>query len=327
MSMARPSPQLNCYDIVYDAPVRGGDSVLALIDTDPGIDDALALLFAWGSPDLRLAGITTVAGNVPVEAATHNLLRLMALRGITTPPPIAQGAAAPLARSLRTATAHHGEDGLGDLPDWPATALAPAARTAAELIVHAARGAGEALTLIALGPLTNVALALERDAAALGRLARVVVMGGAVDVPGNVTAAAEFNIHVDPEAAARVLAAGLPLDLVPLDATRQAVLTRDELDRALRRRPGPIAERIGAFTRYGFRSGEERATSGMALHDPLAVAVALDPTLVDWEVVRLTIGPEGETRRAPGAPNCRFARTVDARRFLAVFLERLCPGS
>jgi inosine-uridine nucleoside N-ribohydrolase len=318
---------LDCYDIVYDAATHVGDSMLALIDTDPGIDDALALLFAWGSPDLRLAGITTVAGNVPVEAATRNLLRLMALRGIATPPPIAQGAAAPLARPLRTATAHHGEDGLGDLPDWPSTPPAPAAPTAAELIVRAAHGTDEALALIALGPLTNVALALKRDAAGLGRLARVVVMGGAVDVPGNVTATAEFNIHVDPDAAARVLAAGLPLDLVPLDATRQAVIIRDELDRALQRRPGPIAERIAAFTRHGFRSDEGRVASGMPLHDPLAVAVALDPTLVGWETVRLTVGPDGETRRAAGTPNCRFARTVDVRRFLDVFLDRLCPAS
>jgi pyrimidine-specific ribonucleoside hydrolase len=300
--------------------------MLALIDTDPGIDDALALLFGWSSPELRLAGITTVAGNVPVEAATRNLFRLMALRGIALPPPVAQGAAAPLARPLLTATAHHGEDGLGDLPDWPATPPAPAAPPAAELIVRVAREAAEPLTLIALGPLTNIALALERDAAALGRLARIVVMGGAVDVPGNVTPAAEFNIHVDPDAAARVLAAGLSLDLVPLDATRQAVVSRAELDRALQRRPGPLAQRIAAFTRAGFRSEDERA-SGMVLHDPLAVAVALDSTLVAWEAVRLSIGREGETRRAAGAPNCRIAGRVDLRRFLAMFLDRLCPAS
>jgi inosine-uridine nucleoside N-ribohydrolase len=300
--------------------------MLALIDTDPGIDDALALLLAWGSPELRLAGITTVAGNVPVELATRNLLRLMALRGITVPPPVAQGASAPLARPLRTATAHHGQDGLGDVLDWPDTPPAPPTPAAAELIVRLARDAAEPLTLIALGPLTNVALALARDAAALGRLARVVVMGGAVDVPGNVTPGAEFNIHVDPDAAARVLTAGLPLDLVPLDATRQAVVSRAELERALQPRPGPIAERIAAFTGPGFR-GEDGRAAGMVLHDPLAVAVALDPTLVGWETTRLTIGPDGETRRAAGASNCRFARTVDTRRFLAVFLERLCPAS
>jgi inosine-uridine nucleoside N-ribohydrolase len=300
--------------------------MLALIDTDPGIDDALALLYAWGSADLRLAAITTVAGNVPVGDATRNLLRLVALRGIA-PPPIAEGAAAPLGRPLVTATGYHGDDGLGDLPDWPAPPGTLAPVGAAQLIVETARRAAEPLTLIALGPLTNLALALERDAAALRRLARVVVMGGAVDVPGNVTPTAEFNIHVDPDAAARVFDAGLPLDVVPLDATRQAVVERADLERALARRPGPLATRIAAFTRRGFTVDATRGMAGMVLHDPLAVAAALDPSLVGWERTRLEIGPDGQTRRAPGPINCRFARTVEVPRFLAVFLDRLCPAS
>jgi purine nucleosidase/pyrimidine-specific ribonucleoside hydrolase len=300
--------------------------MLALIDTDPGIDDALALLYGWGSPDLRLAAITTVAGNVPVAEATRNLLRLVALCGIE-PPPIAEGAAAPLDRGLVTATGYHGDDGLGDLPDWPSPPGTLVAQSAAEVIVEAARRAAEPLTLIALGPLTNVALALERDAAALRRLARVVVMGGAVDVPGNVTPGAEFNIHVDPAAAARVFAADLPLDLVPLDATRQAVVSRAEFERALQRRPGVRAERVAAFTRRGFTMSRTRPTPEMVLHDPLAVAAALDPSLVGWETTRLEIGPDGETRRAAGPVNCRFARTVDVPRFLGVFLDRVCPAS
>jgi inosine-uridine nucleoside N-ribohydrolase len=300
--------------------------MLALIDTDPGIDDALALLYAWGSPELRLAGLTTVAGNVPVAEATRNLLRLVALRGLA-PPPIAEGAAAPLSRPLVTARGYHGDDGLGDLGDWSPAPAAPVAQTAAELIARTAREAREPLTLIALGPLTNVALALGQDALALGRLARVVVMGGAVDVPGNVTPAAEFNIHVDPEAARRVLDAGLPLDLVPLDATRQAVVSRADLEQALDRCPGPLARRIADFTRRGFRIDAARGTPGMVLHDPLAVASALDPSLVGWEATRLAIGPDGATRRTPGPVNCRVARTVDAPRFLAAFLARLCPAS
>jgi purine nucleosidase/pyrimidine-specific ribonucleoside hydrolase len=301
--------------------------VPALIDTDPGSDDALALLFAWGSVELRLAAITTVAGNVTVADATRNLFRLLALRRVDPRPPVAEGAAAPLARPLVTATRYHGADGLGDLPDWPPAPPALQPRGAAELIADTARRAAEPLTLVALGPLTNVALALQRDAGALRRLARVVVMGGAVDVPGNVTPGAEFNIHVDPEAAARVLAAGLPIDLVPLDATRQAVLSRADLEEALRRRPGAVAARVAAFTQRGFRVDASRGATGMVLHDPLAVAAALDPTLVGWEAACLEIGADGETRRAAGAANCRFARTVDVPRFLALFLERLCPAS
>jgi inosine-uridine nucleoside N-ribohydrolase len=301
--------------------------MLILIDTDPGIDDALALLLAWGSPELQVAAITTVAGNVHVRDGTRNLQRLMALCGIEPGPPIAEGAAGPLGRPLVTATGYHGEDGLGDAPGWPSTRPLPPGPAGAELLVETTRRAAEPLTLVALGPLTNVALALERDAAAIRRLARVVVMGGAVDVPGNVTPTAEFNIHVDPLAASRLLAAGLSVDLVPLDATRQAILSRVELERALQRRPGPRAERIAAFTRRGFGPWAGAGSSVMVLHDPLAVAVTLDPSLVGWETMHVEIDPDGATRRADGPPNCRVALTVDTARFLALFLERVCPAS
>jgi purine nucleosidase/pyrimidine-specific ribonucleoside hydrolase len=300
-----------------------------LIDTDPGIDDALALLLAWGSPELAVEAMTTVAGNVAVDTATRNLDRLLALRRPSPAPRVGVGAAAPLGRPLVTAEHYHGADGLGDLADWEAgpdeaPSVTRSRPRATDLIVETAGRHGSALTLVALGPLTNLALALEADAARVAAIGRVVVMGGAVDVPGNVTATAEFNAHVDPEAAARVFAAGLPLDVVPLDATRQARLTRAALDAALAGTPGRLADRIAGFTAHAFRSDHERGDAGIALHDPLAVGVAIDPGLVEWERVRITIGPDGETRRASGAPNCRFARVVDAPRFLELFLGRLC---
>jgi len=302
-------------------------STPVVIDTDPGIDDALALLFAWGSPEVSVEAITTVAGNVPVEVGTTNVFRLLDLGRPVPTPRVAVGAARPLARPLVTAVRYHGKDGLGDLPDWPRVAERPAEDGATSVIVEAARRLGDRLTLIALGPLTNLALALETDPGALHRVGRLVIMGGAVDVPGNVTPAAEFNIHVDPEAAARVWAAGLPIDLVPLDATRQAILLRGELMAALAKAPGPVATRIAAFTERGFRVDREGGARGMVLHDPLAVGVGVDPTVVTWEPARLTVGPEGETRRAAGAPNCRLARVVDRERFLSILLERLCPAS
>jgi purine nucleosidase/pyrimidine-specific ribonucleoside hydrolase len=303
-----------------------------LIDTDPGIDDALALLLAWGSPELAVEVVTTVAGNVAVGTATRNLDRLLALRRPSPWPRVGVGAAAPLGRALVTAEHYHGVDGLGDVTDWSgdADARSPIDATrprAADLIVDTVARHGAALTLVALGPLTNLALALELDAARMASVGRVVVMGGAVDVPGNITRTAEFNAHVDPEAAARVFAAGLPLDLVPLDATQQARLTRSALETALACTPGRLADRVGAFTAHAFRSDRERGEEGMALHDPLAVAVAIDPTLVEWEPVRIAVGPDGQTRRMGGARNCRFARRVDAPRFLALFLGRLCAGS
>jgi inosine-uridine nucleoside N-ribohydrolase len=294
-----------------------------LVDTDPGIDDALALLLAWGSPELRVHALTTVAGNVPLAEASRNAFRLLDLRRPSPRPVVAAGAAAPLNRPLETAVRYHGADGLGDLGDWPAVRQTPAADSAAALIAGTARRLGGDLTVVALGPLTNIALALEADPDALRGVGRIVAMAGAVDVPGNVTADAEFNAHTDPEAAARVVAAGLALDLVPLDATRQATLYREELDAALSRRPGPVAERVRAFTRRTFRLDG----GAMHLHDPLAVAVAIDPSLVAWEPVRLAVGAGGETRRVAGPANCRFAARVDRARFLAMFLERLCPAS
>lgn len=294
-----------------------------LIDTDPGIDDALALLLAWGSPEAMVEVVTTVAGNVPVEAGTVNVYRLVALRRPRPEPLVAAGARRPLARPLSTAVRYHGRDGLGDLGDWPEVQAPGPTDAAAGVIADAARRLGPRLTLVALGPLTNLALALEAAPGALAGVGRVVAMGGAVDVPGNTTPEAEFNLSVDPEAAARVLAAGLTLDLVPLDATRQAWIERGDLEAALARRPGPLAARVAAFSARAFRL-DGRA---MYLHDPLAVAAALDPTLVEWAPARLEVGPGGETRRAAGAPNCRIARRVDRPRFLAMFLERLCRGS
>jgi len=294
-----------------------------LIDTDPGIDDALALLLAWGSPELSVQAITTVAGNVPLDTATANLMRLVALRRPAPMPRMGVGAAQPLVRPLVTAVRYHGADGLGDLTDWPP--VAPAAAGRATDLIREVGLRPEAWVLIALGPLTNLAEALALDGEALGRFERVVIMGGAVDVPGNVTSAAEFNFHVDPDAVARVLASGARLDLVPLDATRQAVVERTALLSTLAASPGLLADRIAAFTERGFRIDAGRGERGMILHDPLAVGVAVDSTLVEWESVRLEVGPSGETRRSRGAPNCRIAGRVDAARFLRVFLERLCP--
>ena len=271
----------------------------ALIDTDPGIDDALALLLAWGSPEWTVDVVTVVAGNAPLEACVRNVFRLLDLRRPLPAPLVATGAARPLARPLRVAP-YHGGDGLGDLPDWPAVEPRVASVDAPGVIA---------------------------DAAAIRGAGRVVAMGGAVDVPGNVTPDAEFNAHVDPEALARVLDAGVRLDLVPLDATRQVTLESAALQSALARAPAPFADRVRRVVEYALRIDLAHGKRGMDLHDPLAVGVALDPTLVRWEPVRLAVGPDGQTRRATGEPNARFAHVVDTPRFLSMFLERLCPAS
>ncbi|HEY7040605.1 MAG TPA: nucleoside hydrolase [Methylomirabilota bacterium] len=294
-----------------------------VIDTDPGIDDALALLLAWGSPELDVLALTVVAGNAPLDATARNAARLVAVRRPTRVPQIALGATGPLKRALViSAQNEHGSDGLGDAVDWPPVTGPPASPSAAETLVALARAHGERSTLIALGPLTNLALALRLDAEALRRIGRIVVMGGAVDVPGNTAMDSEFNIYVDPDAAREVLDAGLRVDLVPLDATRQTRLERDPLHAALAGRPGPLAARIEAFTEQSFR-----IWGYMHLHDPLAVGLAVDTSLAQWEPVRIAVGEDGQTRRAAGAPNCRVAQVIDAERFLAMFFDRLCPQS
>lgn len=293
-----------------------------VIDTDPGIDDALALLLAWGSPELDVLALTIVAGNAPLADTARNAARLVAARRPARPPQIALGAAAPLRRALVTANRdEHGGDGLGDAVDWPPVAAPPVAPSAAETLVALARAHSERLTLIALGPLTNVALALRLDADALRSIGRVVVMGGAVDVRGNAPADAEFNLYVDPDAAREVLDAGLRVDLVPLDATRQTTIKPDQLHAALAGRPGPLAARIAAFTEQSFHRW-----GYMHLHDPLAVGLAVDPSLARWQPARIAVGENGQTRRAAGAPNCRVAQVIDVDRFLALFFERLCPA-
>jgi inosine-uridine nucleoside N-ribohydrolase len=315
-----------------------------LIDTDPGIDDALALCLAWGSPGLRVEAITTVAGNVSVELATANAARLLGAARPGHRPRVARGAAAPLRRPLVTAAHVHGDDGLGNLdrvvdaaglPRHPVPPLDLAPIDAADLILETVDRFGGALTLIALGPLTNLALALRRDPARLRRVGRIVVMGGAISAPGNVTAAAEFNFYVDPDAAAAVLEAGLPVDLVPLDVTRQVVLVRADLAQALGTPREGAGRLLLDLAAYGF----DRWVRGITLHDPLAVAVADDPSLVAWtplHVVVETESPltrglslgdrrEGAADRAPA--NCRVALTVDAPRALARVLEGLCRAS
>ncbi|HZP36064.1 MAG TPA: nucleoside hydrolase [Methylomirabilota bacterium] len=321
-----------------------------LIDTDPGIDDALALLLALASPDARIEAITVVAGNVPVDLALANARRILAVAAPSRMPPVARGAEAPLKHPLVTAGHVHGDDGLGNLdrvlepdgrPRYPEPPTVLETGSAAEVILETVDRWGPELTLVALGPLTNLAAAAALDARRLARVGRVVVMGGAVAVPGNVTPAAEFNFYVDPDAAAQVLGLGLPLELVPLDVTGQVVLAQSVLRERLGRCPDDrVARFVLDFTRHGFAFGADHEGGGIVLHDPLAVAVALAPGLVTLEPMsvevecdgRLTRGMSVADRRAIPShrkrpPTCRVAVSVDREAVLRLFLDRLCPAS
>jgi ribokinase len=313
------------------------------IDTDPGIDDALALMLALRAPELRVELITTVAGNVPVEMATANARRLLALIAPPTWPVVAQGSARPLRRPLHTAVAFHGQDGLGGLtelrrpdgsPQYPLPQQPVARQHAVKRLLTLVETHRQDLTIIALGPLTNIARAILQAPDTMRQLGRLVIMGGAIGVPGNISAVAEFNIFVDPHAADIVFGTGLPITLVPLDVTRQVRLTRAFLAQTVHGAGNKLAQAIRQMTRQSLDDPQQ--TAGLAMHDPLAVAVALDPTLV--RTTRLPVGVETQgqqtigmtvaDRRAPerweNSPPCiDVALEVDAPRMLALFADRV----
>ena len=321
-----------------------------VIDTDPGVDDALAIVLALRSPELRVELMTTVAGNAGIRPVTDNARRLLALVNPEAPPRLVRGAARPLRGRLSTAPDVHGDDGLAglsELRDRAGRLLCPArrgpvpdGRDAAGAIVAKAREHREALTIVALGPLTNIARALDEDADAMRRIGRLIVMGGAVEAPGNVTAAAEFNFHVDPVAADRVLASGMRITLVALDVTRRVRLRWATVRDALRGDRSSLARALRHFTR-AWSSSE----AGMPLHDPLATALAIDPALARTRPLPMRVETKGvhtrgmsvadrrphraAPRRSGGgageadAPMVDVAFEVDARRVLDLVTERV----
>ncbi|MDP8909742.1 MAG: nucleoside hydrolase [Chloroflexota bacterium] len=297
-----------------------------LLDVDTGVDDALALALAVSSPEAHLVGVTTLAGNVPVEAATENTLRVLGWCGADGVP-VFRGASRPLVAEYRSATHVHGDNGLGG-------AELPAASRDAEqqpgpgaLIRLAEEYAGE-LVVVALGPLTNLAIALNVRPELPRLIRRLIVMGGAYEVPGNVTPVAEFNIFVDPHAANFVFEAPWPsLVAVGLDVTHQAALSRrtwEAIPDGATGAPGLVRHTL----QHTFTG---RDKTGMYLHDPLAVAVALNPTFVETVGKRVIVETEGEFRgrtTAIGDGDIGVAISVRADDFSRWFGERLAlpPG-
>jgi len=267
------------------------------IDCDTGIDDALALLLAAGDPAAELVGVSTVAGNCPLPQATENSLRVLELAGARRVP-VSVGAAGPIAGTGADARHVHGEDGLGGCAGaLPPARARPQAEHAAQALGRALRARPGQITLVATGPLTNLALALALDGG-IARCARhVVVMGGAVVAPGNVGPTVEFNIAADPEAARAAFAAPWPLTLVGLDVTMEVRMGPAEAE-ALRAGAGPVAafcaQALGAYMQAYERLGFRREAP---MHDPLAVAVACDPALVSAVQLPIDVETRGELTR------------------------------
>ena len=304
-----------------------------IVDVDTGVDDAIALCLACRWPNAAVELVTTVAGTIDLDQATANTLLVLDRLGLDQVPPVARGADAPLHRELFSAAEVHGDDGLGGAreryppPRRPSLLSAPAWDAIGEAVAAAP---GE-LTLVATGPLTNVARAIQAAPTAMDLLKSMVVMGGAVQERGNVTEYAEFNIYVDPEAARLVFASGLPLTLVPLDITHQVVLKRADL-MSWKSLPGTSADLLAfleavtdlTMAFHNLRAGFD----GLYLHDPLALAVALDPSLVKTRKARLEVETAGAARgrvRASwdeGAPSA-VATAVEAERFLTLLKQVL----
>jgi len=260
-----------------------------ILDCDPGHDDAVAIMLAAGCPSAELLGITTVAGNQTLERTTRNACVVATVAGIDIP--IAAGCDRPLLRQLRTAPEIHGDSGLDGPPPLEPT-VAPIKRHAVELLVETVMGRPGEVVVVALGPLTNLALALRLEPRLASTVAQVVIMGGAAVLPGNVTPAAEFNIYVDPEAAAIVFDATWPLTMVGLDVTHQALCTRVVQERLVRTgAPGGFVGQLMDF----YRSSNEREQrwADPPVHDPVAVAVAIDPSLCETRPATVRVETAG----------------------------------
>ena len=292
-----------------------------IIDTDPGPDDALAILLALGAADaLDVRGITTVAGNVGVDQTTVNALKLCALAG-KPETPVHRGCPRPLIRPLHTAEFIVGEDGLGGmaLPD-PVAAARP--EPAVTFLVDTLRAAPDrSVTLCALGPLTNIALALTMAPEIAGKIDAIVMMAGSRDL-GNITAAAEFNVYVDPHAAHIVFEAGIPITLFALNATYQAVATAPRIA-PFTAPGGKVSEKVVSMLRRERPGGKSLGgEGGHPMHDPCVIAYALWPELFTGRDCRVDIemaeGPTvGRTTidwwgRGKAAPNAHVIESLDA---------------
>lgn len=296
-----------------------------VIDTDPGIDDAVAILLALKSAEFDIRGITTVAGNIGIATTTRNAGRILALEGRVDVPVIA-GAAGPLSRKGFDTADIHGNDGLGGVP-FPDPLATPVGHDAVAWLrdTLAAADAGS-FDILALGPLTNIARLVTEHPEAARRIGRVIAMGGAVHEPGNIGPRAEFNIAADPEAAEIVFGAKLDVTLIPLDVTRKVRATRD--DTAMLQKTGiPAAMASGALIDAYFQSttgGESRP-----LHDPCVMLLALDDTLFGCQTLKLVVDT-GTTRDAgalsiddDNGSSVSVAMTVESAGALKLLYDRL----
>ncbi len=303
-----------------------------IIDTDPGQDDAVAILLALASDELDVLGITCVAGNVPLALTSTNARKVCELAG-RTDIPVYAGCDRPLRRALVTAEHVHGKTGL-DGVELPAPEMPLQKAHAVDFLVETLRAAPEGeITLCPIGPLTNIATALQRAPEIAGRIREIVLMGGAYFEVGNITPAAEFNIYVDPEAAEIVFGSGIPLTVMPLDVTHKALVTAPRVA-AFRGLGSRVGDVVASWTDFFERFDKEKyGSDGAPLHDPTVIAWLLRPELFSGRHINVEIETQSDLTRGMTVAdwwrvtdrpaNATFIGDVDAGGFFALLTERL----
>ena len=316
-----------------------------IIDTDPGTDDALAILLALNSPEIRVEALTIVAGNQTAPKGLENALKVLSLAG-RCDLPVAKGAERPLVSKLVVDRFWNGPNGLGGV-ELPQSRCTVDAEFGPDLIIKLVHKYPHEITLIPIGPETNIALAVRKDPSIVPLVKGVVLMGGSIS-GGNITAAGEFNVYCDPEAAAVVFNAGWPVTMVGLDVT-EVTLIRDAQVAELERNAGPQAKFAAALARFQIGLYQGTGFGGGAIHDALAVGAAIDPSFVKTTAMRVDVETAGVFARGetianrhgtvdkiivsadlletvgvqPVQPNVNVAVSVDSQRFLKFFVSRL----
>ncbi|MCU6679835.1 pyrimidine-specific ribonucleoside hydrolase RihA [Leclercia tamurae] len=302
-----------------------------ILDCDPGHDDAIALVLALASPELDVKAVTSSAGNQTPDKTLHNVLRMLTLLK-RSDIPVAGGAVKPLMRDLIIADNVHGESGL-DGPALPEPGFAPQNCTAVELMAKVLRESPEPVTLVATGPQTNVALLLNSHPELHAKIARIVIMGGAMGL-GNWTPAAEFNIYVDPEAAEIVFQSGIPVVMAGLDVTHKAQIMAEDIER-FRAINNPVAKTVAELLDFfmEYHKTEKWGFQGAPLHDPCTIAWLLKPDI--FTTVERWVGVETQGKYTQGmtvvdyyfltgnTPNATVMTDIDRPAFVNLLAERL----
>lgn len=302
-----------------------------VLDTDPGIDDSLAILLALASPELQLEAVTVTTGNCTTAQGVINALSVLELAGADHVP-VAAGAEVPLIQPPFTAPETHGDTGLGYARLSPPR-RGPVDQHAVDLLIERIMAAPGEITLVAVAPLTNVAMAIRREPGIVKAVREVIIMGGAIRHEGNTSPLAEFNVYVDPHAAYIVYHSGMPITLAPLDVTYQCILTKSDVARLLVT-DSPIAHFIADSIRFYMEFHDEyQGIQGSVINDPLALALAFAPDLVETNHLYVTVDIQSEVSLGKTIadfyqawqkpPNMQVALKVEARRFIDLFVERI----